>query len=489
MSLTPLGIGLNADGNKEVKEFSSTQIIPLNLVMTSTQIDLLASTQSQYLTPTQITKLTHVDVTTGIASLLGAKQDALTTLQLTALTPAQIALLTSDQSQLLNSTQIDVLAMGQIAVLQSLASTELGALSGIVAGIQGQLNGKQATFAQSAALGALTTTQMADLAAPQVHTLVSQFSTTRLEILSTVHVGALTTTQVAGLENSAALLALTVTQVNAMTATNVAGLDSAVANQLTTTQIAAFTAKQAAFVHSTEIAALTTTAMADAASAQAHSLMALSTTQIAQLSNPLVVNSIATAKLIGRGSAGTGVQEEITLGTGLSFSGQTLNASATGSAVQVTDEGVNLTTNVTLLDFVGAGVTATHSGSQVTVTIPAGGVTDHDALTNLRDGTGTHAHLTTTQSANLNSAQVSALVSLSSTQIAALSLTTSPAIITSNSFGAIASVPVAAGESVRRNVGGTAMEAYIPAVLTSTQITQLNNLQATVEQAAFFYSI
>jgi len=42
---------------------------------------------------------------------------------------------------------------------------------------------------------------------------------------------------------------------------------------------------------------------------------------------PTISTSMATNKLIGRSSAGTGVMEEITLGTGLSFSGTTLNAS------------------------------------------------------------------------------------------------------------------------------------------------------------------
>lgn len=40
-----------------------------------------------------------------------------------------------------------------------------------------------------------------------------------------------------------------------------------------------------------------------------------------------ISTSMATNKLIGRGTAGTGVMEEITLGTGLSFSGTTLNVS------------------------------------------------------------------------------------------------------------------------------------------------------------------
>jgi hypothetical protein len=45
---------------------------------------------------------------------------------------------------------------------------------------------------------------------------------------------------------------------------------------------------------------------------------------------PVISTSMATNKLIGRGTAGTGVMEEITLGTGLSLSGNTLNATGGG---------------------------------------------------------------------------------------------------------------------------------------------------------------
>ncbi len=44
-----------------------------------------------------------------------------------------------------------------------------------------------------------------------------------------------------------------------------------------------------------------------------------------------------------------------------------------GSTI-VKDEGSNITTAVTSFDFVGAGVTATNSGNNVTVTVPAGGI-------------------------------------------------------------------------------------------------------------------
>ena len=49
-------------------------------------------------------------------------------------------------------------------------------------------------------------------------------------------------------------------------------------------------------------------------------------------STPIISTSMATNKLIGRGTAGTGPMEEITLGTGLSMSGNTLNASGGGSS-------------------------------------------------------------------------------------------------------------------------------------------------------------
>jgi hypothetical protein len=45
---------------------------------------------------------------------------------------------------------------------------------------------------------------------------------------------------------------------------------------------------------------------------------------------PTISTSMATNKLIGRSTAGTGVMEEITIGTGLTLSGGTLNGSATG---------------------------------------------------------------------------------------------------------------------------------------------------------------
>jgi hypothetical protein len=57
-----------------------------------------------------------------------------------------------------------------------------------------------------------------------------------------------------------------------------------------------------------------------------------------------ITTSMATNKLVGRSTAGTGVMEEITLGTGLSFSGTTLNASG---ASPLTTKGDLYTYNTT----------------------------------------------------------------------------------------------------------------------------------------------
>lgn len=55
------------------------------------------------------------------------------------------------------------------------------------------------------------------------------------------------------------------------------------------------------------------------------------------------------------------------------------DSSGSGTAITVKDEGTNRTTNLSSLNFVGAGITATASGSNITVTVPGvagmGGVT------------------------------------------------------------------------------------------------------------------
>jgi hypothetical protein len=51
---------------------------------------------------------------------------------------------------------------------------------------------------------------------------------------------------------------------------------------------------------------------------------------------PVISTSVTTNKLIGRASGGTGVMEEITLGTNLSFTGLTLNAAGGGGGIAFT---------------------------------------------------------------------------------------------------------------------------------------------------------
>ncbi len=84
---------------------------------------------------------------------------------------------------------------------------------------------------------------------------------------------------------------------------------------------------------------------------------------------PDISTSMSTDKLIGRATAGTGVMEEITLGTNLSFTGTTLNAVGGGSLSLE----VNGTPNVdqTLLNLAsGTNITLTDNGTG-TVTIDA----------------------------------------------------------------------------------------------------------------------
>ena len=103
--------------------------------------------------------------------------------------------------------------------------------------------------------------------------------------------------------------------------------------------------------------------------------------------NRTLTTSMATNKLIGRGTAGTGVMEEITLGTGLSLTGTTLNATGSvatwyqGEAVSGTVDGVNVTftlahtpTSVLFLYMANQpqifGVDYTLSGATITFNVP-----------------------------------------------------------------------------------------------------------------------
>lgn len=76
--------------------------------------------------------------------------------------------------------------------------------------------------------------------------------------------------------------------------------------------------------------------------------------------NRTLTTSMATNKLIGRGTAGTGVFEEITLGTNLSLSGTTLNATGSGGGLSDGDYGditVSGTGTVMNIDAATVGIT------------------------------------------------------------------------------------------------------------------------------------
>ena len=75
--------------------------------------------------------------------------------------------------------------------------------------------------------------------------------------------------------------------------------------------------------------------------------------------NPVVTTSVATNKLLGRSTAGTGVAEEITIGTNLTLSGGTLSAQGT-------------TDYATLAEMGGVTTTATATSGATTITVASG---------------------------------------------------------------------------------------------------------------------
>lgn len=81
-------------------------------------------------------------------------------------------------------------------------------------------------------------------------------------------------------------------------------------------------------------------------------------------------NVSAASKLLGRGDSGSGDPQEITLGSGLSMTGTTLASTGSGYST-VQEEGSSVTAR-TILNFVGAGLTASDDGSSKTlVTVDA----------------------------------------------------------------------------------------------------------------------
>jgi hypothetical protein len=71
--------------------------------------------------------------------------------------------------------------------------------------------------------------------------------------------------------------------------------------------------------------------------------------------------------------ANVSVTGNLTVANVLYSNGAPFSSGGSGSAITVQDEGSTLTSGVTQINFVGAGVSATNSGSNVTVTIAGGG--------------------------------------------------------------------------------------------------------------------
>ncbi len=142
---------------------------------------------------------------------------------------------------------------------------------------------------------------------------------------------------------------------------------------------AAGTSKEASrvdHVHPTGAGTPTTQAFGDAAATGSGPAAAMTDHKHAMPAAAITSSghTMATGKLLGRSTASTGAIEEITVGSGLSLAGGSLSATGGGgSALTVKDEGSNLDTAVTSIDFVGAGVTASAVGHAITVTVAGGG--------------------------------------------------------------------------------------------------------------------
>ena len=92
-----------------------------------------------------------------------------------------------------------------------------------------------------------------------------------------------------------------------------------------------------------------------------------------------LTTSMATNKLIGRGTAGTGVMEEITLGTNLSFTGTTLNATGGGGGTPAT----TVVSETTAGQSSAVGVSTNYAREDHTHGTPAGGAGGDIAMSNL----------------------------------------------------------------------------------------------------------
>lgn len=86
-----------------------------------------------------------------------------------------------------------------------------------------------------------------------------------------------------------------------------------------------------------------------------------------------LTTSMNTNKLIGRGTAGVGVMEEITLGTNLSLSGTTLNAASGGAGASWTETEIDFG-SLPIKDKTFTITDAAVSGSSKIMVVPSGNV-------------------------------------------------------------------------------------------------------------------
>jgi len=99
--------------------------------------------------------------------------------------------------------------------------------------------------------------------------------------------------------------------------------------------------------------------------------------------NRTITTSMATARLLGRTTAGSGVAEEIAVSSPLTLSALALACPTcvTQAYSLIQDEGVSQTQRTTL-DFVGAGVTCSDVGGETSCNIPGGGGSAYNLIEN-----------------------------------------------------------------------------------------------------------
>ena len=161
--------------------------------------------------------------------------------------------------------------------------------------------------------------------------------------------------------------------------------------------------------------------------------------------------------ILGNGTSSPTFVAPSTSGNVLTSNGTTWVSSPAaggGSAITVKDEGVNLTTSLTSLDFVGAGVTASNTGGAVTVTITggggSGGTVTSASVVSANGFAGTVANATTTPAITLTTT-VTGILQGNGTAISAASATGSGDVVLATSPTLITPVlGVAAATSVNK---------------------------------------